>query len=187
MEGKRSMPLQHHYRALTTWTGAQHGSTTSYEGYSREYTVQIEGKPLFTGSADPTFRGDPAHHNPEDLLVMALSACHLLSYLALCARAGIQVLSYEDEAMGTMARQDGRMRFTEVILHPRVVIADGDDLDKARALHHEAHEGCFIASSVAFPVRHEPTIIMKRETLPGEVSTRTPGVTAEEAISRRRA
>lgn len=171
------MPLQHYYRAVTTWAGAEHGSTASYEGYSREYTVQIEGKPAFLGSADPTFRGDAARHNPEDLLLMALSACHLLSYLALCARAGIQVVSYEDAATGTMARQEGKMRFTEVILHPRVVIAEGSDLDKARALHHDAHEGCFIASSVAFPVRHEPIVTTASATMPSGMTSDTTDLT----------
>ena len=72
------------------------------------------------GSSDPTFRGDAAKHNPEDLLVVALVGCHMLSYLALCARAGIEVAAYEDEASGAMAIKDGRMRFTEVMLAPRV-------------------------------------------------------------------
>jgi organic hydroperoxide reductase OsmC/OhrA len=157
------MAIEHHYRASLVWTGAEQGSTSAYESYSREYAAHIEGKPSFTGSADPTFRGDPGLHNPEDLLVIALSACHLLSYLALCARAGIRVLSYADEATGTMARQDGKVRFTDVVLHPRVVIAEGDDLDKAIALHHDAHESCFIANSVSFPVQHQPTVTTASE------------------------
>jgi organic hydroperoxide reductase OsmC/OhrA len=112
------MAQEHHYRARTLWTGAAGGPTADYQGYSREYVVEIEGKPALAGSADPTFRGDPALCNPEDLLVAALSACHLLSYLALCARAGIGVVSYEDTATGTMTLYDGKVRFTEVTLHP---------------------------------------------------------------------
>ena len=115
-------------------------------------------KPAFRGSADPTFRGDPALCNPEDLLVVALSSCHMLSYLAECALAGIAVVAYEDAAAGTMAMADGRVRFTEVVLRPRVIVAAGADLARAEALHQNAHDVCFIASSVNFPVRHEATV-----------------------------
>jgi organic hydroperoxide reductase OsmC/OhrA len=117
----------------------------------------MEGKPALEGSADPTFRGDPARHNPEDLLVAALAACHLLSYLAECARAGIEVIAYEDRASGIMALKDGRMRFTEVTLAPQVTIGAGD-LERAQALHAKAHDQCFIANSVNFPVLHRPTV-----------------------------
>lgn len=153
------MPKEHIYKTQLVWTGASQGSTSSYESYSREYTVTIEGKPPLVGSADPTYRGNPALHNPEDLLVISLASCHMLSYLALCARAGIQVMAYSDEAVGKMARQAGKIRFTEVVLHPRVAIAVGDDLEKARSLHHNAHDECFIANSVAFPVRNEPIVL----------------------------
>lgn len=153
------MPKEHIYRTQLVWTGASQGSTSSYESYSREYTVTIERKPPFVGSADPTFRGNPTLHNPEDLLVISLASCHMLSYLALCARAGIQVVAYSDDAVAKMARQDGKIRFTEVVLHPRVAIAVGDDLEKARSLHHNAHSECFIANSVAFPVRNEPIVL----------------------------
>lgn len=153
------MAKEHVYRTLTVWTGASKGSTSSYESYSREYTVTIDGKSRLVGSADPTFRGDPSLHNPEELLVIALSTCHMLSYLALCARSGIQVTSYSDEAVGKMAQKDGKIRFTEVVLHPKVVIEAGDALEKARTLHHDAHHVCFIANSVSFPVLHEPIVL----------------------------
>jgi len=153
------MVKEHIYRALTIWTGSRQGSTSSYQSYSREYTVNIEGKPPFIGSADPTFRGDSALYNPEDLLVIALSSCHMLSYLALCARSGIRVTFYADEAFGKMARQEGKIRFTEVVLHPKVVIEAGDDIKKAQSFHHNAHEECFIANSVAFPVLHKPIVV----------------------------
>ncbi len=153
------MTKEHVYRTLTVWTGASIGSTSSYESYSREYTVIIDGKPRFVGSADPTFRGDPKLHNPEELLVIALSACHMLSYLALCARASIRVISYSDEAFGKMAYEDGKIRFTEVVLYPKVIIEAGDNLEKAWALHHDAHSLCFIANSVSFAVLHEPIVL----------------------------
>jgi organic hydroperoxide reductase OsmC/OhrA len=152
------MAKEHHFAARLVWTGAERGTTKSYESYSRDYRVEIEGKPPLVGSSDPTFRGDASKHNPEDLLVVALSACHMLSYLYECARAGIEVAAYEDKASGLMTIKDGRMRFTEVTLAPRVVIAAGD-LDKATALHESAHDMCFIANSVNFPVLHMPTMV----------------------------
>jgi len=152
------MAHTHHYSATLIWTGAAEGPTKSYDAYSREYRIEIPGKPPLTGSSDPTFRGDPALINPEDMLVAALSSCHALSYLALCARAHLPVVAYRDEASGTMDMKDGRMRFVDVLLRPHVTIAAGADLDKARALHHKAHEQCFIANSVNFPVRNEPEI-----------------------------
>jgi organic hydroperoxide reductase OsmC/OhrA len=153
------MTGEHIYRATTIWTGASKGATTSYDAYSREHIVAIDGKLCLVGSADPSFRGNPALHNPEDLLVSALSTCHMLSYLALCARAGIRVVSYVDEVMGRMAPSEGKVRFTEVTLRPRVTIELGDNLEQAQALHRDAHETCFIANSVAFPVRHEPIAV----------------------------
>jgi organic hydroperoxide reductase OsmC/OhrA len=148
----------HSYSAKVTWTGAAKGPTTNYQSYSREYLVEIPGKPALRGSADATFRGDPALHNPEDLLVVALSTCHMLSYFADCARAGVKVVAYEDQATGTMAMQDKKIRFTEVVLHPRVTISADSDYDKAMALHKQAHEECFIANSVNFPVHHEAVV-----------------------------
>jgi organic hydroperoxide reductase OsmC/OhrA/Uma2 family endonuclease len=157
------MTKEHVYRINTVWTGASQGSTSSYDAYSREYAINIEGKPPFVGSADPTFRGDASLYNPEDLLLMALSACHMLSYLALCARAGIRVVSYSDAATGKMAQKNGKIRFTEVILHPLVTIEAGDDLEKARSLHDNAHHVCFIANSVNFSVLHEAKMLVKNQ------------------------
>ena len=150
-------PRAHTYRARLEWTGAAQGATRDYASYSREYRVTIGGKPALRGSADPFFRGDAALHNPEDMLVAALSSCHMLSYLALCARDGIEVVAYEDDAVGTMEETAGVGRFVRAVLHPRVAVARGD-LAKARALHDEAHAQCFIASSVNFPVEHDAVV-----------------------------
>ncbi len=149
---------EHRFECRLVWSGAAKGPTASYEDYSREYRVDFEGKPSIRGSAAPAFRGDPTLHDPEDLLVAALSACHCLSYLALCARAGVHVIGYEDEVFGRMERVDGVVKFTDVTLHPKVTVAPGSDAEKARALHERAHAVCFIANSVNFPVRHAPTI-----------------------------
>jgi organic hydroperoxide reductase OsmC/OhrA len=151
------MAREHHYEAHLVWTGAAQGPTSGYEAYSRDLRAEVEGKPPIEGSSDPAFRGDPSRYNPEDLMVVSLSACHMLSYLHLCASAGIEVVAYEDRARGTMAIKDRKMRFVDVLLEPRVTIARGD-VEKAIALHEEAHAQCFIASSVNFPVRHQPTV-----------------------------
>lgn len=148
----------HHYAARLVWTGARQGPTTTYQSYSREYEFQCNGKAAISGSADPLYRGDPTLYNPEELVVAALSSCHLLSYLAECARGGVHVVSYEDDATGVMAVKDGKMRIVEVVLRPKVRIARGCDLERARGLHEKAHEECFIASSVNFPVRHEESV-----------------------------
>lgn len=148
------MAHTHSYQATISWRG----ETRDYKSYSREYSVAVPGKPTYKASADAAFGGDPKLHNPEDLLLISLSTCHMLSYLAVCARAGIVVISYEDRAEATMAIKDKRMRFTDVVLHPRVTLAPGADRTKAEAAHAQAHDECFIANSVNFPVRHEATI-----------------------------
>ncbi len=147
----------HRFECRLVWTGATKGPTLDYDSYSREYRVDGRGKPTsISGTAAAAFRGDDSRWNPEELLVASLSACHFLTYLAVCARAGIAVTGYEDEASGTMARVDRVVKFTGVVLRPRVTLAAGSDVEKARALHEKAHAGCFIANSVNFPVRHEP-------------------------------
>lgn len=152
----------HAYAVGLAWTGNTGHGTSTYAGYSREYRVELAGKPVFIGSADPAFRGDAALPNPEDLFVTAIASCHMLSYLALCARRGLNVVNYEDNATGVM-RLDGRGggRFEEVVLRPVVTVAAGGDLDLARQLHHDAHELCYIASSCSVPIRHEPVIRTK--------------------------
>ncbi len=110
------------------------------------------------GSADPVFRGDSSLHNPEDLLVAAHASCHMLSFLALAARAGLSILAYSDAAEGTMTFEAGHGQFSAVALHPRVVVAAGTDVSLVSRLHEQAHEACFIARSVNFPVTHEATV-----------------------------
>lgn len=146
----------HSYKAAISWSG----ETRDYKTYSREYSVAVPGKPTYRASADAAFGGDPKLHNPEDLLLISLATCHMLTYLAVCARIGVVVVAYEDDAEGTMAMKDKRMRFTEVILRPRVTLAAGADAAKAQAAHEQAHDECFIANSVNFPVRHEATIVV---------------------------
>ncbi len=155
------MNRDHHYRATIVWTGNTGEGTTSYRSYDRSHRIEIEGKPDLAGSADPAFRGDPGLHNPEDLLLASVSACHMLWYLHLCAVAGISVLSYRDRAEGTMSLEaDGAGRFTSLTLHPEVTIAPGGDVEKARSLHGPASAKCFIANSLNLKVGHVPTIVV---------------------------
>lgn len=149
----------HEYRTQLVWDGNRGDGTADYATYGREYRLLIAGKPDINGSADPMFKGDASKPNPEDLFVAAISSCHLLSYLALCARNGISVASYEDDAVGTMSFfPDGSGKFDEVVLRPRVAIIGGD-LALATALHRKAHEQCYIASSCSCPIRNEPTVV----------------------------
>jgi organic hydroperoxide reductase OsmC/OhrA len=149
----------HDYKARLVWEGNLGTGTTTYQGYGRKYRMQIEGKPEIVGSADPMFRGDANAYNPEDLFVAALSSCHLLSYLALCARSKINVVAYEDNASGTLLlRPDGGGIFESVTLRPVVTVAPGSDEKRALELHENAHDLCFVAASVKIPVLHEPQI-----------------------------
>jgi organic hydroperoxide reductase OsmC/OhrA len=149
--------MAHRFSARVIWTGAAEGVAAAYDGYSREYQILIDGKPPLRGSSAPVYRGNAGLHNPEDLLVASLSACHMLWYLHLCTDAGIHVSAYLDDAEGTLEGRAGKMAFTEVILRPRVTIVQGDAA-RAMALHQDANRACFIANSVNFPVRHDPVI-----------------------------
>ncbi|BCL13127.1 OsmC family protein [Micromonospora sagamiensis] len=152
------MTKLHEYETVVSWTGNRGTGTSGYREYGREHEVTAEGPAAIAGSSDPAFRGDPARWNPEQLLVAALAQCHMLSYLALCARHGVVVTGYVDRAHGTMAQQGDGGHFTSVVLRPVVRVASAAMVEKATALHHDAHASCFIASSVNFPVTHEPTV-----------------------------
>ena len=151
---------KHHcYSTRTEWTGNLGAGTAGYRAYSRDHVLSAAGRPDLPGSSDPAFRGDASRWNPEDLLVASLSSCHMLWYLHLCAEAKITVLSYSDDATGTMVEAEtGGGRFTAAVLRPVVTIEAGGDLALAAALHEDAHRLCFIANSVNFPVAIEPTV-----------------------------
>lgn len=131
----------------------------TYNDYSREYTINTNGKPEIIASAAPAYKGLPEVYNPEDLLVASLAGCHMLSYLALAANSKITVLSYSDDANGTLEKDGMSMKFSEVILQPKIVISSDSDVEKALALHEKAHHVCFIAKSVNFPVQIKPEIL----------------------------
>lgn len=156
-----SMPHKHHYTVSTVWTGNKGTGTSNYKAYARDHEISTDRKSTpILGSSDPAFRGDSSRYNPEELLVASLSTCHMLWFLHLCSDAGIVVTDYRDEAAGTMAEaSDGGGQFTEVILKPRAAITDPTRIAEASALHARAHELCFIARSVNFPVKHQPVVV----------------------------
>jgi organic hydroperoxide reductase OsmC/OhrA len=149
---------RHIYSIRLDWTGNLGSGTSSYQAYSRAHELRAPGKQTIPGSSDPSYRGDPARWNPEELLVAALAACHQLWYLHLCANAGVVVEEYSDNASGVMIEQpDGAGQFESVTLHPHAKLAPGSDEETARRLHNDAANKCFIAKSVSFRVDHEPS------------------------------
>lgn len=147
----------HDYRTHIVWDGNLGNGTSRWDGYGRSHRIRVDGKPELAGSAHPSFRGEPERHDPEDLFLAAIASCHMLAYLALCARAGVNVTSYEDHAHGSLGLEaSGGGCFTSVTLRPAVTISAGDAA-RAEALHERAHEACFIASSCSVPIRIEPT------------------------------
>ncbi|MBP8921609.1 MAG: OsmC family protein [Micropruina sp.] len=154
------MTGEHVYTLTTTWTGNRGTGTAGYRAYDRSVTVEVPGKPMLLGSADKPFRGDPARWNPEDLLLAALSQCHLLSYLHVCVTRDVVVTDYVDEASGTMVLRGPAGAFREAVLRPVVTVAETSMVEAASDAHHQAHEWCFIANSVNFDVRIEPTILV---------------------------
>ena len=155
---------QHTYEVRMQWTGNDGEGTKTYKSYRRDHTISSEGKPEIPSSSDPNFRGDGSRYNPEELLIGALSSCHMLWYLHLCAMNHITVTDYRDKASGLMRENDdGSGEFIRVTLKPAVTISAGDKA-KARELHEKAHRLCFIARSVNFPVEVEAELLeMVRE------------------------
>ncbi|MEO5510754.1 MAG: OsmC family protein [Longimicrobiales bacterium] len=146
----------HSYAVTIRWTGNRGSGTSGYRDYDRTHEISVASKIMIPASSDPAFRGDKTRYNPEELMVAALSSCHMLSYLHLCAVNGIEVTDYTDNATGTMVQTpDGGGHFTEVTLHPAITISTGDRVFAAE-LHEKAHHLCFIANSVNFPVNIEP-------------------------------
>jgi organic hydroperoxide reductase OsmC/OhrA len=158
LETEAPMTGTHHYATELSWTGNTGAGTASYRSYARTCEVRAEGKPTLAGSSDPHFRGDADRWNPEELLVAALSQCHLLAFLHEAAVGGVVVLDYSDAATGTLRTEGSGGRMTEVTLRPVVTVAEPAMAEKCAPLHDRAHANCFIAGSVNFPVGHQPTV-----------------------------
>lgn len=153
------MSRTHEYTAEIRWTGNRGTGTSSYRDYDRAHDIDAQSKPTIQGSSDPAFRGDPARWNPEELLVVSLSQCHMLWFLHLAAVNQVVVTEYVDRPYGTMLEHDdGAGQFVRVVLKPEITIADPSMRDRSHKLHEEAHAKCYVARSVNFPVLHEPTV-----------------------------
>ncbi len=150
-------PRVHTYEVAVAWTGNTGSGTSGYRDYARDHEVSADGPATIAGSSDPHFRGDATRWNPEQLLVVSLSQCHLLWYLHLAAEAGVVVVGYRDAAVGHMTEDGGAGAFTDVVLRPQVTVAEAGMVAAAEALHDRAHGLCYVANSVNFPVRHEPS------------------------------
>lgn len=143
----------HHYTLEVEWTGNNGIGTENYEVYSRSHLIRSAEKPVIEASSDAAFRGDVEKYNPEELFVASLSSCHMLWYLHLCADNDIVVHAYKDNPEGTLSEPAGAPgHFSSVILKPEVMVAETWMMEKALALHAQAHEHCFIANSCNFPI-----------------------------------
>ena len=152
------MAKLHDFASSIIWTGNLGEGTRAYKGYDRTWDIALPGKDIIHCSNDPLLGGDPAKMNPEDLLISALSACHMLWYLHLASNAGIVVTGYRDDPIGHgETLPNGAGRFIDAVLRPKISVQEGADLEFAGELHHKVHDFCFIARSVNFPVSYEPT------------------------------
>lgn len=152
------MVKEHHYQLTTEWQDTSGKGTNNVKTYDRSHTVWIDGKPNLNLTTDNAAVGDKNKLNPEDLLVAAVSSCHMLSYLYVCALEGIVITSYVDNANGLMIEEEsGGGKFKHIVLNPVCKVADESMIQKAIELHHRAHEICYIANSVNFEVICNPS------------------------------
>jgi organic hydroperoxide reductase OsmC/OhrA len=127
----------------------------TYETYPRNHALSFKnGQETMIASSSPAYKGDGSKADPEDLLVAALSSCHMLSFLAIAAKKKLTVDSYRDDAVGFLEDDGGKLWITRVILRPKVTI--NTDAETLAHIHHLAHEACFIANSVKTQVSLEP-------------------------------
>lgn len=144
----------HQYALEIKWTGNKGEGTSDYRSYERSHSITSAGKETILASSDPAFRGDKNKYNPEELLLASLSSCHMLWFLHLCSKQQIVVTDYVDMPKGIMEEfKDNGGKFKEVSLFPTVTVEDASHLNQLEAIHHKAHELCFIANSVNFEVK----------------------------------
>ncbi len=149
----------HHYNVRCHWSGS---TGAGYEVFSRAHDAEAPPAGLSLRlSGDPSFGGDATHLNPEQLVVLAAASCQLLSFLAVAARARIDVRRYEDEGEGTMAEDDPPMRLTAIVLRPTIWVAAGPSDERVAHLVEVAHRECYVANSLRTDIRVEPTIVIE--------------------------
>ncbi|MEZ0364782.1 OsmC family protein [Mycobacterium sp. pUA109] len=150
------MSAEHTYRARCRWTGS---TGPGYQHYQREHAASAApAQDSLTLSADQAFLGRADHLNPEQLVVMAAASCQLLTFLAVAARARVDVLSYDDDAVGVMPEDDHPVRLTRITLRPRIVVAPGPTVDQIRHLVQVAHRQCYIANSLRTQIEVRPQV-----------------------------
>ena len=159
------MSHDHAYRTALRWVGS---TAAGYEEYDRAHTIELppSGERM-TVTADPAFRGSPALTNPEQLLVAAASSCQMLSFLAIAARSGVDVLAYEDDASAVMPGDSEPMRITAITLRPRIVVAEGSAVERVLRIVEKAHDSCYIANSVTSEITIEPHVELAAPRLTG--------------------
>lgn len=151
------MVFKHLFKVALNWISKEKTAQSTSKFYSKSHSISIQGKPDLNISAAKAFKGDPALYNPEDLLLISLTSCHMMSYLYCCKLNNIEVISYTDDAEATLeVNDDGSGRIVEVMLHPKVIISNPTQIELAISLHKKANELCFIANSCNFPVFHSP-------------------------------
>ena len=153
----------HRYATRVEWSGS---TGVGYESYDRTHTVTpLAGTGVavdsLTMTADPAFRGRAELVNPEQLLLAAASSCQLLSFLAVAARARLDVIAYTDEADAVMPEDDRPVRITRIVLRPHVTVR-GSSVERIERLLHVAHDECFIANSLRSEMVLEPTVEVVR-------------------------
>ena len=142
--------------AEVTWTANAHSE--QLDTYSRDHTVTLENGHSLLASAAPAYLGNPKAANPETLLLAALASCHMLTFLAIAAKRGYPVATYQDKAIGTLGKNaEGRMAITLCVLKPQIEFADGrsPSAEEPVKFHDSAHRNCFIANSLSTEVRIE--------------------------------
>mgnify|MGYP003670193837 CR=1 FL=1 len=151
---------QHIFKVSTNWSKKEGESTTSPRTYSRNHTIKIKGRAeVLKISAAKAFKGDDTLHNPEDLLLSAVSSCHMMSYFYVCSQNGVEVLSYTDNAQAFLeVDKNGKGQIAKVELYPEVIVSKPEMIEVAETLHQKANDLCFIANSCNFPISHSATV-----------------------------
>jgi peroxiredoxin-like protein len=151
------MSQAHVFEGSLRWTGLASEAAGKLQ-LGRTFRVEFDGKAPIEGSSPAVFAGDDGRHNPETLMVASIMSCHHLTYIAVCERSGVKLTGYSDRATGTLAIRDGKMRMVEIVLRPRVTVAEAAQVERALALHDKAHANCFMSNSVNFEIRIEPAV-----------------------------
>jgi len=150
------MSHEHVYETTLHWEGS---TGAGYDAYDRAHEIALPpSDDRLVASADQAFRGNPNRTNPEQLFLAAASSCQMLSFLAIAARSGIEVLAYEDRATAVMPEDRRPVWITAITLRPRIVVAPGTDLGRVQRIVEKGHEECYVANSVRTEITIEPVI-----------------------------